>query len=257
MFEEHMSKPNAYGLTRPPSAPVCKAIREKCGFGCVVCGSAIVDYEHFNPEFKDAKSHDVDGMILLCPNHHRSKGAFISRSTIAQAAAAPYCKQNGFAWVPLDLSNTTTLIGPFIVLNCSVVLELEGEPVIWFNPPEEQGGPNRLNLILRDEAGADLVRIVDNVWSASPEARDVKLTSGDAGGRLEVHDEYGPVFKAQVYPPHSVEIEVFRSWKNGHHYAIGRDKSGKAVVSKDGDLIMAYGSDNLVSSGCFAAASIR
>lgn len=251
-----MADQNSFGLSRYIPDPIKREVRERCGFGCVVCGSAIVDYEHFNPEFKDAKAHDAAGIILLCPLHHRAKGAFIARDTIAKAAENPFCKGKGFAWNVLDLQSATTHIGPFTAQNCEVVLKIQAVPVIWFSPPEMEGGPNRLNLVVRSRDGSDLVQIVDNVWSVSASADDVNLTSGNISGLLEVKDEDGPVFKARITPPDEIEIEVYRSWIGGHHYGVGRDTHGCPVVSRNGQLIFGEGSVGNLAINCHAAASI-
>lgn len=249
-----MQHKNAHGLGRHIPAEGARQVRERCGFGCVVCGSAIIDYEHFDPEFKDASSHDPSGIILLCPVHHRAKGAFIARSTLAEAAAAPYCKQNAFAWATLDLQNATTRAGPFTAIACRVVLEIRGEPMIWFSPPETDEGPSRLNLVVRGQDGSDLVRITDNVWHASASAADVKLTAGNVSGHLEVRDEDGPVFKARIHPPHAIDVEVYRTWAGDDHFALGREPSGDGILAINGRAVM-VGRGN-VFMGCYAAASI-
>lgn len=51
-----------------------RAVRKRCGGGCVMCGSAIYDYEHVE-DYNLVKVHDVDNISLLCPKHHRAKTA--------------------------------------------------------------------------------------------------------------------------------------------------------------------------------------
>lgn len=252
-----MSHTNAQGLPRHIPADVARQVRERCGFGCVVCGSAIIDYEHFDPEFKNATAHEPKGIILLCPTHHRAKGGFIARSTLAAAANDPFCKRNGYTRTPLDLQNATTRVGPFRAIGCQVVLQLQGEPVIWFSPPEAEGGPNRLNLVLRRQNGSDLVRITDNVWQASASAADVKLTSGDISGRIEVRDEDGPVFAARIHPPHAIDVNVFRSWAGGRLYALGREVSGQSSLVIDGRTVMVSNGTGMTAVGCYTAAAIN
>lgn len=251
-----MSNKNVHGLSRHIPAEVAREVRKRCGFGCVVCGSAIVDYEHFDPAFKDAKSHDPDGIILLCPTHHRAKGGMIARSTIKEAASAPFCLQSSFAWAQLDLQNATTRVGPFMAVGCEVVLEICGEPVIWFNPPEVEGAPNRFNLILRDEDGSELVRIVDNVWHASSSAADVRLTAGDPSSRLEVRDQNGPVFKATVRPPAAITIELYKSWSRGRHYELKCNPWGRSTLIINGQLVMDGPQIGLGAFQCRTAAAI-
>lgn len=118
-----MQKINKHGLKRDLPADVALAVRKRCGFGCVVCGGALYDYEHFEPEFANAKEHDPKGIILLCPNHHRGKGSVISRSTIARAALNPHCLRAGFSHSEIDLDNCAINLGPSTVINCDVAIK--------------------------------------------------------------------------------------------------------------------------------------
>ena len=52
-----MAKENEHGLPRHIPADVARAVRQECGFGCVICGVALIQYEHFDPEFAEAREH--------------------------------------------------------------------------------------------------------------------------------------------------------------------------------------------------------
>lgn len=61
------------GIKRPPiPSGIKRLVRQKCKFGCVICGSPIYDYEHLE-EYSIVQEHSVDNIYLLCPNHHRLK----------------------------------------------------------------------------------------------------------------------------------------------------------------------------------------
>ena len=64
---------NKHGLPRTIPESIKRKVRQRCGFGCVICGIGLYEYEHFAPEYKDAKSHAPEGITLLCPNHHARK----------------------------------------------------------------------------------------------------------------------------------------------------------------------------------------
>ena len=51
---------NKHGLPRTIPPDVKRAVRRACGFGCVICGLGIVDYEHVDPTFADALVHDPE-----------------------------------------------------------------------------------------------------------------------------------------------------------------------------------------------------
>lgn len=62
-------------LTEPsrniPSS-IQREVRQRCGFGCVICGVPIYDYEHMN-EWALVKEHVAEDITLLCPQHHRER----------------------------------------------------------------------------------------------------------------------------------------------------------------------------------------
>ena len=50
-----------------------RSLRKEVGFGCPVegCRVPFLEYHHFDPPFNEGKMHNEDGMIALCPIHHR------------------------------------------------------------------------------------------------------------------------------------------------------------------------------------------
>lgn len=52
-------------------AEIKRAIRQRCGFGCVFCGSPAFQYDHI--EGYAVTGHDPQAMTLLCLFHHDEK----------------------------------------------------------------------------------------------------------------------------------------------------------------------------------------
>jgi hypothetical protein len=50
-----------------------KYLRSEVEYGCPVlgCRNPFLEYHHFNPKYCDGQEHIKEGMIALCPNHHR------------------------------------------------------------------------------------------------------------------------------------------------------------------------------------------
>jgi hypothetical protein len=95
---------NRFGLSRNLPSDVSFVIRKNSGFGCVVCGTGLIEYEHVDPPFKLAKAHDPAGMTLLCPNcHGRKTRRFLSIETIKECMQNPKCLEQGFAKDVLDV----------------------------------------------------------------------------------------------------------------------------------------------------------
>ena len=100
-----MADPSKHGLPRHIPADIALEVRRRSGFGCVFCGLFICDYEHIEPEFNDAHSHDADCICLICPNHHRKvSNGLISKQDVFAAYANPRALQDGFAQESADFA---------------------------------------------------------------------------------------------------------------------------------------------------------
>ena len=57
-----------------PAIPshIKRKVRQRCGFGCVICGLPIYEYDHV-PGYERVKRHRADELTLLCPMHHAEK----------------------------------------------------------------------------------------------------------------------------------------------------------------------------------------
>ncbi len=49
-----------------------RSVRRRCGFGCVVCGLPIFEYDHIFG-WANTHRHKDEEITLLCPNHHAEK----------------------------------------------------------------------------------------------------------------------------------------------------------------------------------------
>ncbi len=173
----HGKKLNKHGLQRKPSAAVRREIRRRCGFGCVICGSAIITYEHFSPEYKDAMYHNPKGMTLLCGTHQleTSKG-LLSKKTIAEADRDPFCKKTGYAKHLLDLGGKkpTLLIGGVDATECGPKIEIDGETLLQIYPPDLRSNRWRLSCRFKDQDGTIMCEIVENELVISSESIDIE-----------------------------------------------------------------------------------
>ena len=52
--------------------PIKRKVRQRCGFGCVICGHPIYEIDHI-VEWSVVKEHRTDNLTLLCSNHHMEK----------------------------------------------------------------------------------------------------------------------------------------------------------------------------------------
>lgn len=158
---------NQYGLSRTIPAQVKREVRKRCGFGCVVCGIAIAQYEHFDPAFVDAKKHDSSGITLLCASCHDKKTRGIwSVDKIRECNAMPYCITNGRARDAFDISSAHPLviIGSTFWFNSFNILNIMGESVLKIEAPIEDNCPYQLSGSFEDDETGGVLIIDKNEW---------------------------------------------------------------------------------------------
>ncbi len=74
-----------------------REVRQRAGFGCIICGNPILDLHH-EPPFHELKQHSANSIFALCPTHHREAGTnppLLPPSEIIAADADPFCKRHG------------------------------------------------------------------------------------------------------------------------------------------------------------------
>ena len=174
-----MARQNKLGLRDTIPEPIKRAVRQRCGFGCVVCGAALCDYEHFDPEFKDCTEHRAEGITLLCPTHHRSKGGTLSVSEIFDANENPYLRRvpvqaypDLFFSPPYEIylgTNSFTLV--------ENVITVQDRRMIWITQGEFYGQQRPLlNAVFRKPNGEPMVSIEENILKHSSKNWDVVST---------------------------------------------------------------------------------
>ena len=170
--------PNQYGLTRKIPDGIKRAVRQRCGFGCVICAGSVFEYEHFNPEYARARQHDADGITLLCPGCHAKRTRnLLSARRVREANAKPAALGKRYAYSELE----GTPLRPFIkfagmtLINCEVPLQVCGFPVIQVEDAELEGGPYRLSATFFNTSGIPSLFIRRNEWQVLADSWDVEL----------------------------------------------------------------------------------
>jgi hypothetical protein len=198
---------NIYGLPRDIPADTKRLVRQRCGFGCVVCGLGIVQYEHVDPEYKDAHKHDPDAIALLCPQcHARVTTKMWSKARVKLAMKQPKCKQVGYTRDFFDLcgGHPSLQFGGVLLSNCPTPIEVGGHPLFSVKPPEEEGGPFRLSGLFTDSYGMVSLQIEDNEWRASSKAWDVEVK----GPRITIREGKGDIHLVlRADPPQCLVVE--------------------------------------------------
>ena len=67
--------------------PIQRDVRRRCGFGCVLCGLPLYEYDHMLG-WAQAQEHAANEITLLCDQHHREKTNGLLPSGAVRAAMA-------------------------------------------------------------------------------------------------------------------------------------------------------------------------
>jgi hypothetical protein len=184
-------KVNKHGLSRYLSPIIKREVRKRCGFGCVVCGTAIIQYHHFEPEFVDATEHVPNGITLLCSNcHEKVKKNLFDYDFIVSKNQKPYCTNSGFAKDIFYVGSEaiTFKLGKAWFKRLDIIL-YNNHPIISFSPPEMKDGPILLNTVLYDENESELLKIIDNEFIIGTHHYDVETTSN----QLVIREKAGKI----------------------------------------------------------------
>jgi hypothetical protein len=233
---------NRYGLSRHIPEAVRREVRRRCGFGCVICGSALQTYEHMDPRFADAKQHIASGITILCGQHQTasSKG-LLALETVIAADKDPFCKKSGAAANLLDMGQhrPVILIGGNELTQCGPSISVNGKIMIAVRPPERHSKLWRLSAEFNDPSGKTLCRIEDNEIVVGAENVDFRQTST----RFEIStDQDRDFFELESLPPNGIALNKFTQYTDGGIFKVGREKIAlldeeptmQAVMSFDG-----------------------
>lgn len=213
---------NRFGLNRNIPDAVKKAVRRRCGFGCVICGSAIITYEHFMPPFKDATQHDPNGITLLCGSHQleTTKG-ILSKESIAHYNSSPYCLRVGNSKHIFDLGNIrpSLILGSVDVSDCGPGIEVDGEVFLRIRPPEKHSSRWRISARFLNSEGSVICEIVDNEIIVSSQNFDFVQQAKS----FSIQSPTEELLCLQLAPPKGLIIK---------HYVL-HVKHGKVIIGED------------------------
>ncbi|MHB1527689.1 MAG: HNH endonuclease [Candidatus Dormibacteria bacterium] len=238
---------------RPPIPdPIKRAVRQRCGFGCVICGLPLYDYDHLVP-WSVVRVHEPSNLVLLCAQHHREKTSrLLPTSAVAAASADPYNRRTGVSH-PYDLNyagdHCEALIGSNLHIWTSladntftVPLIVDDTPLVLFRA---QQGHLLLTVQLFDQRNQLLVQIIDNQLVFSTASWDVELT----GRQLTVRGGPGDVFVSMTFEvPARVVIDRARLWRNGIEVEVSPER---LFLTRDRNTI-----SRLTASNCAVGIAI-
>ena len=210
---------NDYIPKRNIPLPVQREVRKRCGFGCVICGNPIYDYDHMK-EWANVKEHVAEDITLLCADHHREvTGKRLPRELVWQSNKNPFNLQQGHS-SPKELfffgNQCEVILGSDVFkqtftqeIEQMIALMIDGIPIISFIYENEH---LLLNLILFDQFNEVILLIEYNQLVYSTKSWDITFK----GNKLVFREEHKKVFLEIIFEtPNRVRIEKGRILCNG------------------------------------------
>ncbi len=196
-----------------------RKVRQRCGFGCVICGRPLYQYDHLVP-WSEVEEHEPDNLVLLCDQHHREKtSGLLPIEQVVEANEAPANLATGVS-SPYDLhyggDDCEALIGSNVHIwpqmhdgLVTVPVLIDDTPIVMFRVED---GHLLLTVQLFDEDNELLVQVVDNELVFSTEEWDVEFV----GLNLTVRSAPRNIFVGMTFkPPSGIAINRGRIWRNG------------------------------------------
>jgi hypothetical protein len=226
---------NKYGLSRKIREPIKREVRQRSGFGCVFCGIWIYQYEHFNPEYKDAKTHNADGICLLCgTDHQKVTSGIISKGQVANQYKNPIALSKGYANDYLNLnSKFFVAIGRVLFTETGNLLSVDGVNLLSITQ-STASEPMKLNAKFFDDKNNLILEIKNNEMLGYTTNWDIEQKGTHTIFRRKKGEI---VLQINIIPPDVIEIErINMMYKSAKIYT--DSNNGRIFIqSKNGGLV--------------------
>lgn len=182
-------KTNKYGLSRNIPSDIKRKIRQDDGYGCVICGYILVDYEHIDPLFSEATEHHPDNIALLCSHHHdQVTRRVLPKRCVKEAKNNPFCKSNKFSYSMYypNIDDVKIKVGNSIFEDTLIILSLHGKPLIWIEK-ESNESTIQFNAIFYDSTGKKVGFLNKNTFYGLVTDSDIRGISN----RIEIKFKNG------------------------------------------------------------------
>jgi hypothetical protein len=177
-------------LRRDPPDGVKQALREEVGFGCPVpgCREPFLTWHHFDPPWHVRKHHEPSGMIALCVKHHAmaDRGVF-TNGQLRQFKAAANSVEDVRAKFEWARPKQLVRLGGYYMggRNPGLRLDVGGGEEVVVALTEGAHGLLELSFALRDDRGALVAAMTENVFTAYPERiYDLEVDAGATSIRI-------------------------------------------------------------------------
>lgn len=213
--------------------PIQREVRQRCGFGCVICGMPLYEYEHME-EWALVHRHVADEITLLCDQHHREKtSGLLPKEKVLNANKKPHNLREDVS-KPYDFhfygNEMIVHIGSgryihngsdesFISGACPIMID--GMPLVAF---KIEDGHVLLYLNIFDRNNNLVLRVIRNqlIYKASP--WDIEFV----GKKLTLREGHRKILIEIIFNPPN-EILISRGILFFHDFKILIDSKGALI----------------------------
>lgn len=171
-----------YGVGRGIPDSIKSQVRKECGYGCVIDGKMIVEYDHFKPEFTLLKgAHRPEGIALLCRDCHGRKAGSqpqLTNEMVENYRAKPYAVQRGQATYPMFFfppGPKYFRIGELLIEAADLIFKTDNGIWLSITQPIEPTEPVLVNAHFKTQDDQILVDLSNNILKTSVRS-DVDFT---------------------------------------------------------------------------------
>ena len=236
---------NAKCTSRNIPLPIQREVRQRCGFGCIICGLPLYEYEHME-EWAKVQRHVADEITLLCDKHHREKTSqLLPKKDVIKANLDPYNLREGVS-KPYNLHFSGKMAEVIIGGNsftCKdkgygtqmMPLVIDSIPLIGIIITD---GHLLLNLIVFDQDNIPVLHIKNNQLYYSVEPWDIQLV----GTKLTIRQEHRKILiQFEFKPPNKIIINKGKFLLNGVEILI---RPNNILITNNSFVISGSGAHN-------------
>ncbi|SPY31300.1 FKBP-type peptidyl-prolyl cis-trans isomerase [Photobacterium damselae] len=216
-------------MQKRPAVPdgIKREVRQRCGFGCVICGFPLYEYEHMM-EWAEVKRHVADEITLLCREHHGMKtDGLLPKQDVLDANANPYNLQIGTSknvllrysgkYVAFYLGDSCFRYENLSNNSFFAPLVIDGLAMVGFRVENDK---LLLNFVAFDELNKPIVNIVDNEMIYDTNQWDIEWVAQT----LTVREGKGKILlQLKFEPPGIIRFIKGRVLRNGVEFLVGKD----------------------------------
>jgi trigger factor len=208
---------------RPPiPRPVQREVRQRCGFGCVICGMPLYEYDHIE-DYAVVLEHRAENLTLLCDKHHKEKtNNLLTKEQVKRANSNPINVQRGISApyglhfegnrfaVELGGNNFSAQLRESVNDIPIIAISIDDNDLLSFRI--DASGNLFMNTLIFDRANFPLLVIEENRIIYSMAAWDVEF----AGKTLTVREAVSEIlFEVEFVPPSGLVINRAHLLCNG------------------------------------------